>query len=363
MRILVALFFSLCIVFGLEASKIAKSDRSLWSYPINSPSSFDFASKMEMLVFVEWINKIEALNEANLKAFLKIDSISLETINKFLKNSKEKIALNFKNASLVDKNDFLPQFESYEWEDITNLSKYAKENLPKELSQWRENADIFYQHYIYEQLRLAAIFPRITSEILTLDENEIKGDRIKDKNFILTFDDGPTKIGGNTDKLIKLLRDLNVKAIFFVLDSSLKNRGNDSSKIYDGFIVGSHGEFHKPHIKKEIYQNAPKLANKVKNLGINKDECFFRPPYGQRNIDIVLALKKSDCKIVLWNIDSQDWVKNLNQNEMLDRIITLSLLWRSGIILFHDTNSKSYNILQKYIKQMQDSNVTFNTNF
>ncbi len=33
--------------------KVARTDRSLWPYPIHSPEAFDFASRMEMYVFIE----------------------------------------------------------------------------------------------------------------------------------------------------------------------------------------------------------------------------------------------------------------------------------------------------------------------
>ena len=33
--------------------EVAKADRNTWIYPIDSAASFDFASKMEMLMFVQ----------------------------------------------------------------------------------------------------------------------------------------------------------------------------------------------------------------------------------------------------------------------------------------------------------------------
>lgn len=41
-------------------------------------------------------------------------------------------------------------------------------------------------------------------------------------------------------------------------------------------------------------------------------------------------------RIVLWNIDSQDMSPGLSIQQVADRVTTLMLLWRKGIIRWHD---------------------------
>jgi len=44
---------------------------------------------------------------------------------------------------------------------------------------------------------------------------------------------------------------------------------------------------------------------------------------------------------MLWNIDSQDWSNKLSTQQVQDRVISLMLLWRRGIILYHDIHPRA----------------------
>jgi len=48
---------------------------------------------------------------------------------------------------------------------------------------------------------------------------------------------------------------------------------------------------------------------------------------------------------MLWNIDSQDWSKAVDSRAASQRVQPLMLLWRSGVILFHDTHDKAAKAL------------------
>lgn len=351
------MIFVLCFALsgGLMAAtkNPAKSDRSLYPYAINSKESFDFASKLENLAFLEVLDKVNK----NLDSYVSVKNPNEKSMEKYLAYITNIVLKNTQKLQCVKyENNFLPCFKT----DKEAL-EYFQNNLPNELRAWHENALQFYENYLKEQLRLSALFPRITSEILTLNDNEIRGDEsegfLKEGEFKLTFDDGPTKKGGNTDRLLKLLGDLQVPASFFILEESKKKRGGIEKELYRGFILGYHGEVHKPHTKKEIWQNAPKMAKELSEF--NGNSCVFRPPYGQRSEEFSQALKNEGCKLVLWNIDSQDWMKKMSAKEVYDRVLSLSLLYRKGIILFHDIHPKSYEILPQLIKTLQSGGASF----
>ncbi len=360
--------------------EVAKADRNTWIYPIDSAASFDFASKMEMLVFVQHFQALQNLDDTALQAYIKakVQNPNLSSMRMYLSRTQAKILANFRAIAQTQSTqklpyDFLPNLKTtMQWEDVLRLSQYATHNLPPQLQAWYKSASAFYTQYLAEQLRLSALFPRITSEILPLqdshqdcttpqhcEQQEILGDTLQDKHFILTFDDGPTPKGGNTDKLIALLKTLHIQAMFFVLGENLHKR-NDVTQLYTNMIVGYHGDMHIPHTKPDVYKNAPIQSQNVATLGKKpaNASCYFRPPYGQRDTQLLQMLKDSGCKVVLWNIDSQDW-GHINPQEMYDRIFTLSLLWRSGIILFHDVHTKSYEILPKFVKTLQMCGIQF----
>lgn len=356
-----------CISYSAKV-EVAIADTSAWAYPLNSPASFDFASKMEMLAFVRHFQAIQNLDDNALRAYIqpKVKNPNLDSIRAYFARMQTKILSNFGAITEAESKreklsyDFLPSLTPpIRWADVLTTSQYAMDNLPTNLTKWQENTEAFYTQYLLEQVRLAALFPRITSEILPLGKLEILGDEIPDKHFVLTFDDGPTLKGGNTDRLITLLENLKIQAMFFVLGENLSTRG-DVGKLYANMIVGYHGDVHKPHTKLEIYHNVPAQSQKVATLGSAKHagHCYFRPPYGQRDPHLLQMLEEAGCKVVLWNIDSQDW-GNISPEQIYDRILTLTLLWRSGIILFHDVHSKSYKILPRLVQTLRECGVEF----
>ena len=62
-------------------------------------------------------------------------------------------------------------------------------------------------------------------------------------------------------------------------------------------------------------------------------------------------------RIVLWNIDGQDLSPSLSSQQLADRLTTLMLLWRKGIILLHDTQPKAANALPGLFRSLQTSPV------
>lgn len=191
---------------------------------------------------------------------------------------------------------------------------------------WYEKTKEFYVDYIKEQIRLSALFPNITSEILTLSKNEIQGHNFQDKKFLLTFDDGPTAVNGNTDKLVKVLNEYNLTGMFFVLGDNLTKRLKASSiksikQLYNDNLVLSHGKTHKSHQKYTEWKNSIDYTNNlIQSIFPFKNKLiYFRPPYGQRNQELVDYFTSKKSKILYWNIDSRDWSSKLNFEQVANR--------------------------------------------
>ncbi|MQT71843.1 polysaccharide deacetylase family protein, partial [Pseudomonas sp. FSL R10-0071] len=118
--------------------------------------------------------------------------------------------------------------------------------------KWAEPSAVFHHRYLDEQLRLAALSPQISSEIALLGDQEFNGENMHDRLFMLTFDSGPTVIGGTTDWLTDYLRKQSMSATFFVLGNSLKARLDKSSDqalraLYKGQCVGVQGWEYRAH--------------------------------------------------------------------------------------------------------------------
>lgn len=353
MKILFACLVFLINLLGYDATKIGIISRDEFPFKIEDNKSFDIASRFEILSYVRQISKID-VNEIRLIELFQEDFFDLESIDKWLIFTKEMLIRSYKDSlktcSLGNLDEMCMEIKN--WQELEQLSN---NNSNKLLLNWISLNEMFYKNYLYEQIRLASLSKKITSEIFTLDEKEEQGFNFSDKEFLITFDDGPSL--SNTRKITEKLNYLRMNAIFFILGENLKKvlemkESNLYAKsMYMNMCVGSHGFIHKPFPKLNDWEND---YEKTKNLildnnlqGFQKQEIYFRPPYGQRQENLVKKVISKNDKLLLWNIDSQDWNKNLSEKQVYDRVFSLMLLYRKGIILFHDTNMKGIFTLEK----------------
>ncbi|QXP58575.1 polysaccharide deacetylase family protein [Olleya sp. HaHaR_3_96] len=338
-----------------------------WPLTLESSNSFDVASKCEMLVFIEVFNDYDVLSDTDLAQRIKVPKAKLESITQWKKDTKARLIANFSKLSDASLKDVICINNNSTWEILSALE--LQSDMPANFLAWYKATQVFYTDYIGEQLRLAALFPKITSEILQFSENEIQGHNFIDKHFLLTFDDGPTAVNGNTDKLIKVLNTYDLTGQFFVLGENLEQRLNATSKeavkqLYGDNKVFSHGKVHKAHQKYDLWKTSidytSALINKI--YPENNDKLvYFRPPYGQRNTAMTDYFTEKDSKIILWNIDSRDWSSKLNVQQVADRQIKLMLLWRHGILLFHDIHTKVQKVIPIIHNYFKDTTIVWMT--
>jgi len=342
MRILILLLLLPSVSIAAGPEKVATLDRNLWPYLIENNESFNYASANEILAFVRVFEKIKLNTKEEVINFTGVTNINLPSVKKWNLITRDKLQKNYLQA--CDK----CTLDS--WEEL--VSESHKE-LPAELTDWKVASERFYLRYLYEQVRLASLFPRITSEIDTLNPNqEITGSAFEDGQFLLTYDDGPSADRVNnqirtnrTSDLTDLLRTLDIHATFFVLGKQLITR-SPKKEVYSDQCLGSHGYEHKSHQKWDEWGSSLEMT-RMALAEYQSGPYWFRPPYGQRNERLIDSLSKKNEKVMLWNIDSQDWNRKLSNKEVEDRVITLMLFWRKGIILYHDIHAKALNNLPK----------------
>jgi hypothetical protein len=61
--------------------------------------------------------------------------------------------------------------------------------------------------------------------------------------------------------------------------------------------------------------------------------------------------------VALWQIDSQDWSSKVSAAAAGQRVLTLMLLWRRGVLLFHDIHSKAAGALPWVLQASQGAPV------
>jgi len=342
-------------------TKIASYDRTLWSEPIDSPKRFDRASRQEILAFVRVIDSNPLTDEASIQAFTGIKVPNTDGVERWLSETRLRLVDNYAAASLpCVTTEECPS--AGDWQTLALLAN--KVSIVSAEDRWRSAALGFYSTYLYEQVRLAALFPGVTSEIAKLDEREQNGFELADRQFVLTFDDGPSR-NSESDKLAELLRANGQEAFFFALGERLSDRLKTQGlkalgDLYRGQCLASHGYSHVPHQKLAGWEKS--LADTRQLTGQIQPELagknWFRPPYGQRTREQVAYIDEQSGRVLLWNIDSQDWNARLSAEAMRDRVITLMLLWRRGVLLFHDIHPKVRAVLPQLNVFMQQSDLT-----
>ncbi|NAW67679.1 polysaccharide deacetylase family protein [Photobacterium halotolerans] len=327
--LLVCLWPGLLYAAGLE--KVASIDRALWPEAIDSQLAFDRASAAEILQFAHVMAKVPLASAEDISRFTGVKQVSVDSVVTWRSKTQQRMLEGYRFAS---RNQSVKH-----WDDLVRI---AHERLPAFDSKWRESSEQFYHYYLFEQVRLAALFPRISSEILTFNDTEVTGERFEDGEFLLTFDDGPHPT--RTQTLINQLNDRGIQAYFFVLGSKLVPA--EHKNWYQSQCLGSHGWRHHAHkaldkSKGSIHSTDQAMAQ----LASLSSDTAFRPPYGMRSLALSQWLQRQDTPVYLWTIDSQDWNARLSSRQVADRVMTLMLLWRKGIVLFHDIHPHATVVL------------------
>lgn len=159
-----------------------------------------------------------------------------------------------------------------------------------------------------------------------------------EKVVLLTIDDAPDK---NALDMAKKLKELNVKAIFFVNGHFLDTpeEGEVLKQIHKmGFLIGNHTYNHKS--LKELSEEQQRkeivdLNDRIEEL-IGERPQFFRAPFGM-NTEYSKQLA-ADEKMLLMNWTyGYDWEKEYRSKEALADIMVNTPLLRNGAnLLMHD---------------------------
>jgi len=227
---------------------------------------------------------------------------------------------------------------------------------------WVEPSHRFHVRYLDEQLRKAALMPQTSSEVERLSPAERNGDELNDRLFLLTFVGGPGPVGGSTDTLADYLRGQKLEGTFFVLGNRLQQRREGTSldalrTLYDGQCVGIQGWEYRSHAQWNGWQDSLRRSQGRVQADLPEQYVpLFRPPYGQRWADGDAFMASQQLRVSLWDIDAQD-DGALDAQTSAQRVLTLMLLWRKGVIQFHDALPKAQPAVQWLLEHTAQSGI------
>jgi peptidoglycan/xylan/chitin deacetylase (PgdA/CDA1 family) len=169
----------------------------------------------------------------------------------------------------------------------------------------------------------------------------------------LTFDDGP---GENSNNILDILDDYNVKATFFVVGEDVETYGDVYRRIVnDGHTIGMHSYSHN---YSKIYQSADAFAedyNKIHSLILDTtgvDTKYYRFPGGSSNkvsntsmSTFIKFLNENGIVYYDWNVASGDATSQaFTADELVDNVMSDVVKYKTSVVLLHDQSNKTTTV-------------------
>lgn len=174
------------------------------------------------------------------------------------------------------------------------------------------------------------------------------------KTVYLTFDDGPTP--EVTTWVLGVLKQYMIKATFFVVGENVEKFPEVYQQILDdGHAIGNHTYNHLNGWKTKTSTYLQNVL-KCKNLVASN---LFRPPYGRIKNPQIRQLKK-DYKIIMWDVLSGDFDKNLSPEKCVENVT--KNVKEGSVIVFHDSLKAEKNLkyaLPKAIEVLKKQEFSF----
>ena len=183
-------------------------------------------------------------------------------------------------------------------------------------------------------------------------------DFLRDKEVVLTFDDGPWP--ENTPMVLKALKDNCVKATFFEIGQHATWRPDISRDVAAaGMTVGNHTWSHKD-LAKNPYAKDIEMAKQEIEMGVSAVHMavggptapFFRFPDLQQPPELMSYLGTRNMAIFSTDIDTFDF-KLRKPDDVIKSAMTKLAKNGKGILLMHDFQHNTAEALPELLRQLK----------
>ena len=169
----------------------------------------------------------------------------------------------------------------------------------------------------------------------------------------LTFDDGPSS---NTDAILDILDDYNVKATFFVVGQDVEEYGDQYRRIVeDGHTIGMHSFSHN---YSKIYSSEEAFIedyNQIHDLILQTtgvDSKYYRFPGGSSNnisnvskSVLINFLNSQNVVYFDWNAASGDATSQaFTSEQLIDNVMKDVVKYKTSVVLLHDASNKNATV-------------------
>jgi peptidoglycan/xylan/chitin deacetylase (PgdA/CDA1 family) len=183
------------------------------------------------------------------------------------------------------------------------------------------------------------------------------------KEVILSFDDGPSEY---TPSILQSLKEVNAKAHFFSMGKNIRRNPEVYKQVgADGHAMGTHSITHRcltPSVVCQKLLNGKTLTydealeeirggHQAAFDALGWVEPFFRFPYGEWTPELRNFLNTNSIAEFAWNMDSEDWKAQTNEEILSKSLAQLEEKGR-GIILFHDIQRRTAEIMPQFLREL-----------
>ena len=136
-------------------------------------------------------------------------------------------------------------------------------------------------------------------------------------------------------KMLKILKEKDVKATFFITGKWAKKFPDLVKEIYDaGHEIGNHGfsHTHPNQLSRDQFNQHIKKNEEILYNIIGVRTNLYAPPYGEWNKSVVNCTDQLGYKLIMWSADTIDWQRP-DPNVIVNRVTRKAS--NGGIVLMH----------------------------
>ena len=163
----------------------------------------------------------------------------------------------------------------------------------------------------------------------------------------------------NTEELIRILKDNDAKATFFVTGDWCDRYPDDVRKFNEaGHEIENHSDKH-PHVLganvNDLIADTRECSRKIKML-TGKEPTLYRAPYGEYDDNLITTLDGMGMQVIQWDVDSVDW-KEPSAADIKKKV--LKGVKPGSILLFHNDLANTTEALPEILNELKSQGYKF----
>ncbi len=184
---------------------------------------------------------------------------------------------------------------------------------------------------------------------------------LKNKEVVLTFDDGPLPL--YSERVRKALKAECVQATYFLVGKNALAYPEFVRKLAaDGHSIGTHTMTHAMNLNQltekkalsQVDRGIAAVASAMKTSGNPENFApFFRFPGLNDNAAVRKTLQKRGMGVFDIDAEGGDWLKEYSSDDVLKRVMNQLRRERKGIVLLHDIQPRTAAMVPAFLRQLK----------